>query len=554
MRPYHAGLLGADTLAILDEAHLVPAFEDLLREIANGVDLFGSIGEPRRALVPGFRLMSLSATQRGAAATTTFRLTTKDLEHPIIDRRLNAPKRIFVLYLKKDDKLAEALAEEAWKLSGNGKRPIRCIVFCDKREDAVKVREEVEHHARGDRKAGVEAVEIATELFVGGRRVFERQAAAERLDNLGFIAGTATEQSCPTFLCATSAAEVGVDLDADCIVCDLVAWERMVQRLGRVNRRGDVAGGADVIVVNEAEPEPDKRTREALGKKPEERDDKEKAIAAKYERAIARRRALRKALDLLCWKDGAADASSGAIRDLNEKAGQAPELRQVLDRATTAEPLRPSLTRAVVDAWSMTSLESHPGRPEIEPWLRGWIEDDPPQTEVIWRTYLPVRVRGEASVSVGKQGVEAFFEAAPPQTSEVLETETFRVLKWLAARAKALLSGWTIAERTDSSLHSRGVAAIVLSKGGTFKRALRLQEFTADRVEREELHRLLANAVLIVDARIAGLNDRYRAYGQRFCAQKRGTVITPVFTKPPSARFAQIAYDNPPWRYIFETP
>jgi len=30
MRPCHAGLLGTDTLAVVDEAHLIPAFEDLL--------------------------------------------------------------------------------------------------------------------------------------------------------------------------------------------------------------------------------------------------------------------------------------------------------------------------------------------------------------------------------------------------------------------------------------------------------------------------------------------------------------------------------------------
>jgi len=34
MRPYHAGLLGADTLVVLDEAHLVPPFEELLKVIA----------------------------------------------------------------------------------------------------------------------------------------------------------------------------------------------------------------------------------------------------------------------------------------------------------------------------------------------------------------------------------------------------------------------------------------------------------------------------------------------------------------------------------------
>ena len=57
--------------------------------------------------------------------------------------------------------------------------------------------------------------------------------------------------------------------------------------------------------------------------------------------------------------------------------------------ASTPEPLHPALTRALVDAWSMTSLEIHTGRPGVAPWLRGWVEDDKPQTDVVWRKYLP---------------------------------------------------------------------------------------------------------------------------------------------------------------------
>ncbi len=37
------------------------------------------------------------------------------------------------------------------------------------------------------------------------------------------------EASGSAFLVATAAGEVGIDLDADHIVCDLVEWERMVQ-------------------------------------------------------------------------------------------------------------------------------------------------------------------------------------------------------------------------------------------------------------------------------------------------------------------------------------
>ena len=56
-------------------------------------------------------------------------------------------------------------------------------------------------------------------------------------------------------------------------------------------------------------------------------------------------------------------------RVLSEGKAQAnhdKNLLAILDAATTPEPLRPALTRPIVDAWSMTSLKEHTGRPEIE--------------------------------------------------------------------------------------------------------------------------------------------------------------------------------------------
>jgi CRISPR-associated endonuclease/helicase Cas3 len=69
MRPYHAGLLGADTLVVLDEAHLVPPFEKLLETIAEGWAVFGPRDEALREIVPSFRRLSLSATGRANAGT-----------------------------------------------------------------------------------------------------------------------------------------------------------------------------------------------------------------------------------------------------------------------------------------------------------------------------------------------------------------------------------------------------------------------------------------------------------------------------------------------------
>jgi CRISPR-associated endonuclease/helicase Cas3 len=356
---------------------------------------------------------------------------------------------------------------------------------------------------------------VNTELFVGGRRVFEREEAAQWLRERGFIAGTKVERSCPAFLFATSAGEVGVDLDADDMVCDLVAWERMVQRLGRVNRRGD--GDASVIVLVEPEPKPKKAVQEALAKDASDRTEKESKAVWAYEASIRTARALAKPLDRLQLKNGAADASTGALRELKLRAETDLELRGILDAATTPAPLRPALSRALVDAWSMTSLKEHTGRPEIDPWLRGWIEDDPPQTSVVWRTHLPVR----AAARVTRKEIEAFFEAAPPHASEILETETYRVVGWLTARAKALAAGSSGGQPSTALqdgekgerplIRSDDVAAVALTTAGDLRKTLRLKDLAlgeddkqTNKTRTQDLERFLAGATLIVDARMGG--------------------------------------------------
>ena len=543
MRPYHAGLLGADTLVILDEAHLAPPFEKLLEAIDSGDKIFGPRGDDRRALVPTFKLLTLSATSRGSTARC-HGLEEADLVHPEVGRRLSAKKWLTIVPPPGDQEswnLAEALATQAWELAEKGKKPIRCLVFCNKREIAQKTLEKFETLAKGDKKTGIPRVLIDKDLFVGGRRVFERQIAAARLDALGFIAGEKAAANKPTFLVATSAAEVGVDLDAEHMVCDLVAWERMVQRLGRVNRRG--IGEARIVVVQCG---PSKDLRKAMDKTPEDRKDKDHALVAEHERLEASR----KCLESLPEIDGRQDASPGAIRRLKLQAATNPDLAAVLQAATTPAPLRPALTRPLVDAWSMTSLKEHTGRPAIEPWLRGWQEDDEPQTTVLWRKFLPVRRGGDAAKD---KKVEDFFEAAPPHASEGLETETWRVLEWIERRATQLdgraasaavgsvaddipeIDSLDVAEagETDEvedtstenesdgeasgtepaveALRQWDVVAFVLSPVGDLRHTLRLRDLLPlfdqkKEKEREaKLGKALKGATLVVDARIAGL-------------------------------------------------
>lgn len=505
MRPFHAGLLGADALLVLDESHLVPPFEKLLEAVANDTAAFGPTEETLRQIVPSLRLMSLSAT--GRASGQPFGLGDMDLKHRVVRQRLDATKRLIMDPLDDTTTLPDALAERAWTLAENGRRSVRCIVFCDKREVAAATKQAIERRAKGD-KQDVPAIEVDTELFVGGRRVLEREEAAQRLRELGFIVGVPIDRTRAAFVIATSAGEVGIDLDADHAVSDLVAWERMVQRLGRVNRRGE--GKAEVIVIVEPEP---KAVADALRKSPEERTAKEAEAAARYERG----RAVRELLSRLPSSNGTADASPGALRKLKSDAAMNAELAQVFDAAITPAPLRPRLSKALVDAWSTTSLKEHAGRPKIDPWLRGWIEEEP-QTSVVWRVHLPVRA-GAGRTSTAE--IEAFFEAAPPHAIELLETETFRVSGWLVARAKRLReldvqlpAGPEEGESDDTTdtapLGNQDVAAVVLTSAGDLRTTFGLKDrelIDGDKGAKRRLERSLAGATLVVDARMGGLKD-----------------------------------------------
>ena len=514
LRPYHAALLGADALIVLDEAHLVPAFEAMVRAAAEDESLKPQ--PSKREVVPPSRVMSLSAT--GRVTTSTLQLDDADRQHKVVKRRLNATKRVRITAPVEADALAEALASKAWELTGSGQRASRVIVFVDSRKTAQEVSDAIEKLAKGD--GTTSKVSIETELFVGGRRVAEREGAAKRLAELGLIAGSKNKSEKPVFIMATSAGEVGVDLDADHAVLDLVEWERMVQRLGRVNRRGE--GEADVWIVA---PALDDKTKEALAKEekiraqrstesdaddedeeddgaddkpPKKLKDDERWRVDRWRRKEASERAVR----CLPSSAGAYDASPRALTELKK------EKAALVEAGSTPAPLHPELTRAVVQAWSMTSLEEHTGRPKVGPWLRGWVEEEA-QTAVVWRTWLPK-----------KRDAKTFFEAASVETAEILEMESTTVLDWLGKRIKQLAKA---GEETRSALKSDDeqndaepankrsaltfdeVVMYVLDehhRGWTFAELNAL-----DKKGRDYLLRDISGETIVVDVRLGGLTE-----------------------------------------------
>lgn len=494
MRPYHAALLACDTLFIIDEAHLIPPFEALMASIPSNAALLAtnvSHGAPL-----GLRVLALSATQR-SKANSALTYSENDLAHEIVAQRLQAQKQLRILPAVAKGSLRDELVSAAWSLFEEVRSSFTtCIVFCDRRDTAEYVARELErlgkkHHAE-------------VELFVGARRVGERQMAEKRLSELGFLAGApASEAKHPRFLVATSAAEVGVDLDAEHLVADVVAWERMVQRFGRVNRRGLRPAHVRIVATPSDLIKKHLESKKSPGDVETESQDPVAAAAERYRMTL-------ELLEKLPRLDsGAYDASPLTLR-LVAAANAA-----LVNKATTPAPLHPALDRATLDAWAMTSLEQHPGRPMVAPWLRGWVEDEP-QVTLVWRRYLrPL----EDPELWSEATTKSFVEAAPPQTIETLEIDVKRALAWLKERVGAILEKNKAEPRAiswDTTL------ALVLNSAGEFVRKLELKDLVVDeklativpggirtiranasRLERDDL----PEATLLLDARLGGLHN-----------------------------------------------
>ena len=502
MRPYHAGLLGVDALVLLDEAHLCPPFEALLRQVAENRD--GMLGPTANAgpPTPPFRLIALSATGRempGGDATSSFKLEDADRQEPVVRRRLTASKRLQVTELTDPQALPERIANRAIEL-GDGYPPARVLVYCHSRKDAVAVKAMLDKVSAQRIKQGKRNNEPASayssELLVGERRVYERTTLEMWLEAHGFLGGMKSPSQVPIFLVATSAGEVGVDLDADHLVCDLAAWERMVQRLGRVNRRGDEERVAtiDVFAVR---PEVKANARSA------DREKQEQDLAL-FERRLAPLRRLPRG------DDDRHDASPAAIGELKDSHPT------MVKDATTPEPLYPEVTRPLLDAWSMTSLERHEGRPEVAPWLRGWDEDEEPYTNVVWRKYLPCQASADDDAAARLTMVADYFRCAPVHATEELEAVSSRVLDWLLARVVQL---GTHHDDHDLAVRDNECFAILIDRTGKLIDSARLSELrhlavpakhlsaSVRRRKREWKERLLPGKTLVVDARICGLRD-----------------------------------------------
>jgi CRISPR-associated endonuclease/helicase Cas3 len=285
----------------------------------------------------------------------------------------------------------ESLAELACRHEGQA---VRVLVYVRSPKAATEVAAHI------CKKIGRDAVAMLTGTIRGYERdlltadpgQIESEGARKRAELFrSFHAAPDRGQPDTTlYLVATSAGEVGVDLDADHMICDLSTLDSMIQRLGRVNRLGrEVETFVAEIDVVDVPPEKEKGEESAEGSDRRER--------------VERTRDVLRPAD----SDGR-DVGPRAMRELVD--GLSDEQRKACFSKT---PVTLELTDVLLDGWAMTSVENLPGRPLVERWLHG-VTSEPPSTYVAWREEVDHVV--DATVPDG--ALEKLFDEYPVLAAE----------------------------------------------------------------------------------------------------------------------------------------
>ena len=441
-RSLHAGLLAQDVLLVFDEAHLTPAFTEALGAILEQIE--------RTPCLRPFHIMLLSATLPPSdrqGEREVFKLTNDDMADRRVVERLEAKKTIRFIQANHhtasttdSDGLklyVEQICSEALGLS-EGSRSVVILVSTVKmvNEVATRLRERLPAEFEG-RVLSVTGEMRGKERDDLMRHPVMAAFAPFRPRNPG---------NAPAFLVATSCVEVGINFDADHAVCDLVPIERIIQRVGRVNRFGD--GNAQIRIVL------DRDLRSFLR-------ESEPNIRLTFA-ALSR---LRKV------GHNGRDASPEAFIALRE-CGKLP------GDAFTPDPPSPPLDEARLDDWAMTSLsaEDYP-RPQVSYWLRGVVADQSLYTWFCWRADLVYAANAQDAAEMARA-----FPLAPQEVAQV----------------NTVARGADLVKRLAQ--HHGDVFTVVLSAAGEW-RARRLNEVAND----DQLISQLAYATVYLPASVGGL-------------------------------------------------
>jgi hypothetical protein len=223
----------------VDEAHLVPAFVLTLRQFCCLIAKAGQAGP--KAISSVFDRLPLWITELSATpalpppnADSVFRLVPDDEDDPrLIDRLLAARTReVRIRWIAKNQKPEEAIEKAAADLAN---KVGTVAVFIREAGAAARIGKRLGKKFKG------RVLTITGRLRGYERDRLERDEIFRRFQPQEGSGIGATGET--VFLVGTAAAEVGLDADAAAIVCDFASLPTLLQRLGRLDRRGRISRG-----------------------------------------------------------------------------------------------------------------------------------------------------------------------------------------------------------------------------------------------------------------------------------------------------------------------
>lgn len=327
-KPIHAGLMGLNSLVIVDEAHLSGAFLDTLSQVQTVQ------GAKDAQLAPSLQLVQMSATPLTDRASHFVLLPSEQAE-PKIDERLRAIKRAS-LEEANESAFAARAAERAKSLAKNA-RVVGVVV-----NQVRTARVIFELLAKENEREAI--------LLTGRIRPYDRDNLIN--EYLNDIRVEAKSQR-KLYVVATQTVEVGANIDFDAMVTETAPLASLRQRFGRLHRLGNGERGPGQAVIIH------RKTRQ----------DSDPVYGPALQRT---------------WTWLTERAQENTAKDIDFGF-------LTLDSLAPPDSLNPdpkptlSLLPAHLEAWCQTNPRPYPD-PDVAPFLHS--QDSSPDVQVVWRSDL----------------------------------------------------------------------------------------------------------------------------------------------------------------------
>lgn len=393
MRPVHAGLIGNDTLILLDEVHLSRPFAQTLHAITT-LRNHGHVAV-------GLHIVALSATP-GTTKEKPFRLPDVDREKGAIAQRISAKKPARLVECGGRDALVQLAAKEAASLLKKPEgEPHRTVAVVVNRVDSA-------HRIARELRLNTDLVKSADVVLLTGRmRPLERDDRVRELE-LRVAADTGRRakdtDSRPVIVVATQCIEAGADFDFDALVTEHASLDALRQRFGRVDRLGEYEH-AEALVIAVREPND-------TGKMEVPKNDPiyGESLAASWKA-------------LLKWRGKKETLDFGIVEIEAKLNGQ------------NAEPLlapksrAPALFPDYLKLWAQTAPPPYV-EPDVPLFLHG-PQAGPADVQVVWRQDLDDEEVWKKEEGEDDEVALARVAALPPSSLEAVSVPFFAARRWL---------------------------------------------------------------------------------------------------------------------------